>query len=200
MPPKIVRCTGCGRVMSSDPRATERARNGPHDPEADDLDVGCFDICTVCIARIDARFRRPNAGREGTLAEVLVLHYEAFKAALHESTDSDLREVLPNLPRELLPQRRRWRRQAERIEAILARIGKPVCWYDPDLVREGEGPFWLFHLHPETGQICHTTIDHFDVAELRDHINALDYDRAGNPLNAIRKASPAAPPPRSPWP
>jgi hypothetical protein len=146
----------------------------------------------ACIARIDGRFRRANPSGQGTLAEVLLGHYETFKAALRESMDSDLREVLPNLPGEQFPRRRKWRRETGAIEAILSRLRKPVCWYDPALARSGEGPFWLFHLHTESGGICHATIDYFDVVELGDFVNAFDYSPDGTPIPRDRNLIPGA--------
>jgi hypothetical protein len=188
-----VRCTMCGKVMGT---ITDVPRwNAIPDEVASEAqfvtersDVGescaaeCFDICAKCVACIDARFWRRDMSGQGTLAELLVEHFATFTDALLESRDSDIREVLPRLPREILPRRRKWKREQARIKAVLSRIGKPVCWYDPTLAKNRQGPFWLFQLHHESGEVCHALIDYFDVAELEDYANALDYAPDGSPL------------------
>jgi hypothetical protein len=201
MPEELFRCISCGKAIGSETEPCTRnwgvADQAGERPLPEGPPEEYSDICESCVALIDARFRRPNPGGEGTLAQVLVCHFESFKAALRESLDPDIREVLPNLPRELLPKRRKWRRQATSIKAILARLRKPVCWYDPALARAGEGPFWIFHLHHENEGICHAMLDYFDVAELRDFVNALDYSTDGTPISASRKpATPGGPTPR----
>lgn len=196
MPEEPVRCLSCGKVIVTTLRAADGTRQVAIPAGAawrdGDRGVDCCDICMACVARIDDRFRRANPSGRGTLAEVLLGHYETFKAALRESLDSDLREVLPDLPLEQLPRRRKWRREMGPIEAILRRLRKPVCWYDPVLARRGEGPFWLFHFHTESGGICHAKIDYFDVVELGDFVNALDYSPDGTPIPRARNLIPGA--------
>jgi|SRR5579864_1571781 len=193
---ELVRCTSCGKVLgivSDVPRWTDEERevgDGPTEsgcPEgfASGDEAGCFDICAVCVAQIDETFRRQDMTGKGTLAEVLTRHFATFTAALHESRDADIREVFPRLPRDILPRRRKWKQQQSVIKSVLARLGKPVCWYDPTLAKDQQGPFWLFQLHHESGEVCHAIIDHFDVAELGDCVNALDYAPDGTPSQMV---------------
>jgi hypothetical protein len=193
---ELVKCTSCGKVLglvSDIPRWSDEAQDTGHEPSqteeacgsAGESEAGCFDICAACITQIEMNFRRQDMSGKGTLAEVLIGHFATFTAALQESRDSDIREVFPDLPRDILPRRRRWKRQQGVVKGILSRIGKPVCWYDPGLARDQQGPFWLFQLHHESGQVCHAIVDFFDVAELGDCVNALDYAPDGTPLQLV---------------
>jgi hypothetical protein len=141
-------------------------------------------LCAACDEDLTARFDCRRRSERGTLLEVLRLADRYCYEAAVEQFDPDVHEVLPDY--EVLPASRGLVRELTNAVAALRRVGKPVCYFDPDFERSFTdecGAFFLYSVS-DWGEYCQSEVDPFALAELGDVAYALDYAPDGSPLPA----------------